>query len=103
VTTATFEPLPPFELELELEAPPLLPEDRADELRLRDEAADAPRLEALALFGLLRDAEDLLFEDPLRLLPLEALLFFGLDPFEPREAVCRLLDERVLPWAIAPP
>jgi hypothetical protein len=36
-------------------------------------------------------------------LPLEALLFFGLDPFEPREAVCRLLDERVLPWAIAPP
>jgi hypothetical protein len=77
VTTATFEPLP-FERELELEPPPALPEGRADELRLRDEAADAPRLEADALFGLLRDADDLLFEDPLRLLlpedPLRLLL-----------------------------
>ena len=99
--TATFEPLP---LELELEPPPLLPEDRAEELRLGEEAADEPRLEAFALFGLLRDAEDLLLEDPLRLvLPLEALLAFGLDPLELREVVCRLLDERVLPWAIAPP
>lgn len=107
-TTATFEPLP-FELALPA---PLPPDDRADELRLRDEAADERRLEALALFGLLREAADLLledplrlllFEDPLRLLLLEALLFFGLDPFELREVVCRLFEERVLPWAMAPP
>jgi hypothetical protein len=117
VTTATFEPLPlPFERELELRAP--LPDERADELRLpdpelrlrdeaelrlRDDAADEPRLEALALLGLLREAEDLLLEDPLRLLLLEALWFFGLDPFEPREFVCFLFEERVLPWAMAPP
>jgi hypothetical protein len=116
VTTATFEPLR-FERELELR-PPLL-DDRADELRLpdpesplRDDAADDRRLEALALLGLLREPEDLLLEDPLlllllddplRLLLLEALWFFGLDPFEPREFVCLLFEERVLPWAMAPP
>jgi len=88
-------------------------------LPLRDEAADERRLEALALLGLLRDGEDLLreplrllllvdplrlllFEDALRLLR-EALWFLGLGPFELREVVFRLLDERVLAWAIAPP
>jgi hypothetical protein len=69
----------PFNPELALRAPS--PEDRADEpdddaeLRLRDEAADVRRLDAPALFGLLREAEDLLL----------------------------LFDERVLAWAIAPP
>jgi hypothetical protein len=119
VTTATFEPLPlPFERELELPAP--LPDDRAcelrlpdPELRLRDDAADERRLDALALLGLLREPEeDLLLEDPLlllrfevplRLLLLEALWLFGLDPFELREFVCFLFEERVLPWAMAPP
>jgi hypothetical protein len=119
VTTATFEPLP-FEGELELRAPSLdelgLPEpalrlpDEA-ELPLRDEAAEERRLEAPALLGLLREAEDLLlddplrllFEDPLRLLLLEPLWLFGLDPFELREFVCLLFEERVLPWAMAPP
>jgi hypothetical protein len=88
-------------------------------LPLRDEAADEGRLEALALLGLLRADEDLLLEplrllllvDPLRLflfedalrLPREALWFFGLDPFELRDVVFRLSDERVLAWAIAPP
>jgi hypothetical protein len=110
VTTATFEPLPlPFERELELRAP--LPDELRlpdPELRLRDEAADAPRLEALALLGLLREAEDLLLEDPLRLLLLAALWVFGLDPFELRDFVGflfeeLLFEERVLPWAMAPP
>jgi hypothetical protein len=124
VTTAAFEPLP-FERELELRRPLL--DDRADELRLpdpelrlrdeaelrpRDEAAEERRLEALALLGLLREAEDLLpeeplrlllLEDPLRLLLLEALWLFGLDLFELREFVCPLFEERVLPWAITPP
>ena len=67
---ATFEPVL---FELELDSPPPLPEDGAEELRLRDEAADEPRLEALALLGLL--LEDalrlLLLDDPLRLLLLE--------------------------------
>jgi hypothetical protein len=117
VTTATFEPLPlPFERELELRAP--FPDDRADELRLpepelplrdepelrlRDDAADDRRLEALVLFGLLREAEDLLLDDPLRLLLREELWLFGLDPFELFEFVCLLFEERVLPWAMAPP
>jgi hypothetical protein len=75
----------------------LLPELRELELRLRDDAEEVRRLEALPLRVLLREAVDLL---PLRLFepPL-----FGLDPFELREPVCRLLVERVLPWAIAPP
>jgi hypothetical protein len=97
VTTAAFVPLP-FERELALRAPLL--DDRADELRLpdpelrlrdeaelrlRDEAAEERRLEALALLGLLREAEDLL------------------SAFELREFVCLLFEERVLPWAITPP
>ena len=101
-----------FERELELEPPPVFPDDRAAELRLRDEAADVRRLEALPLFGLLRDDEDLLADEEdllpedalrLRLLLLEALWLLGLEPFEPREFVFCLFDERVLPWAMAPP
>jgi hypothetical protein len=106
----------PFEFELR----ELAPEERAGELRppddpelwlrddaelrLRDDAADERRLDALALFGLLREADDLLLDDPLRLLLREALWFFGLDPFELREVVVfRLFEERVFAWAIAPP
>jgi hypothetical protein len=103
VTTATFDD--PFDLAFCA----LLPDDRAEELRLRDEAPeerrlDAPeerRLDALALFGLLREAADLLFEplrllfEPLRLLLLEeALRLFALEPL-------RLFG--VLACAIAPP
>jgi hypothetical protein len=92
VTTATFGA--PFELAAALRAPSPddradepddraderddradEPDDRADELRLRDAAVFEPRLEALALFGLLRAAEDLVL----------------------------LLEERVFAWAIAPP
>jgi hypothetical protein len=89
VTTATFPFAPAFELRA------LSPDDGADEPRLReaalrlredaelrprDEAAEERGVEALALFGLLREADDLLFEDPLRLLLFE-----------------------LLAWAIAPP
>jgi hypothetical protein len=100
VTTAAFAV--PFKPELALRALP--PDDRAEdpddraedpddraeeprlpepelplrddaELPLRDEAADERRLDALAVFGLLREAEDLLL----------------------------LFDERVFAWAIVPP
>lgn len=89
----------------------LVPELREAELRLRDDADEARRLDALALFGLLREAvpllfdplRALLFEEALRLLLLEALRLFGLDPFELRELACRLLVEPVLAWATAPP
>ena len=106
----------PFELEFELRAFP--PVERDGALRLRDEAAEDRRLEALALlrldalalFGLLRELADLLrelaaapFEAEPRLLLLEALLLFGLDPFELREVVFRLLEDPVLAWAITPP
>jgi hypothetical protein len=88
-----------------------------------DEAADEPRLDALAvLFGLLRDVAALLreleallleallreldallpFEDVLRVLARDALLL-GLDPFELREAVFLLLCDFELVWAISPP
>jgi hypothetical protein len=91
-------------------APP--PEACADELRLRDDAAlplrddadDAPRVDAPALFGLLRDAAalfgllreaaDLLFDELRLLLP---------EPFELRLPCFLLPDERVLASAIAPP
>jgi hypothetical protein len=64
-------------------------EDRADELRARDDAADDLRLEALALFGLLRELEaPLPFVLPLLL---RDALLFGLEPFELREVVFRLL------------
>jgi hypothetical protein len=121
VTTAAFDEA--FEPAFELRARP--PDERADELRLpepelplrdeaelrlrdaelplRDDAAEERRLEALALFGLLREPEDLLFEDPLRLLLVDALWLFGLDPFELRAVVFRLFEERELAWAIAPP
>jgi hypothetical protein len=91
----------------------LVPELREAELRLllRDDADAVRRLDALELFGLLREAVPLLvdplrlllFEDALRLLLLEALPLFGLEPFELRELVCRLLVEPVFAWAIAPP
>jgi hypothetical protein len=106
--TAAFEEPLPFDAR---DAPLLEPP-----LRLRDEADDVRRLDALPLFVPLRDALGLraavdllplllfvllllLFELPL----LAALLVLGLDPFELRELACRLFVERVLPWAIAPP
>jgi len=88
VTTAAFDA--PFELEL-LALPP---DVCAGELRLRGDADDARRVAAPALFGLLREAADLLFEE-LRLL--------AAGPLELRVLCLRLLDERVLAWAIAPP
>jgi hypothetical protein len=57
------------------------------ELPLFDDAAGERELDALALFGLLREAEALLF-DELRLLVL--------GPFELAVVRCRLLEERVL-------
>ena len=82
----------------------LLPELRDDELPLRDEADAVRLLDALPLrldaLPLRLDALpllDLLPEPP------ELLRLFGLDPLELRELVCRLLVERVLPWAMAPP
>lgn len=61
------------------------------------------RLDALALFGLLRELVALLpFDAVLRLLLRDALLF-GLDPFELRDEVFRLLCDRELVWAISPP
>jgi hypothetical protein len=128
VATATFGV--PFELEFEL--PPLAPDEREAELRLpddelrlpddelrlrddeeprpRDEAAEdrrldalaVPRLDALELFGLLREAEDLLREAEDLLREAEDLAF-GLDPFELVDPDFRLLWERELAWAIAPP
>jgi hypothetical protein len=91
--TATF----PFDVE-----PCVPPPERADdpplrddaELPLREEAAVERRLEALALLGLLREAAGLRFVE-LRLLLL--------DPSELRVACFRLLEERVLAWAITPP
>jgi len=95
-------------------------------------AEDVRLLEALVLFGLLRELEErglaeeerLLAEDErllaaeerllaevlrlfapevLRLLVPEPPLFFGLDPFELLEAGFRLLVERELAWAMSPP
>jgi hypothetical protein len=116
VTTAAFDDPFPFdarELPLFGDCRALVPELREAELRLplRDDADEVLRLDAPALFGLLREAVPLLFgplrlllfDEALRLLLLEALLLFGLDPFELRELACRLLVEPVFAWAIAPP
>ena len=112
MTTAAFElPFEPL-----FRAPPLPPDD--DDLRLRDEAEDGRLLEALVLFGLLRElAERLLAEDErllagvLRLFVPEALLLFarealvvlGLDPFELLDADFLFVVERELAWAMSPP
>jgi hypothetical protein len=98
------EELRPRDDELPPRADELRP--RADELRPRDDAAEdrrldalaVLRLDALALFGLLREAEDLLreAEDLLREPD-------GLDPFEVVDPDFRLVWERDLAWAIAPP
>jgi hypothetical protein len=113
VTTATFEePFPPVERALVFRV--LLPPDRDDELRLRDEelrprddADGERRLDALELLGLLRELDDLEFEDfearELDDLLLEEALLFGPDPFELRVVVFRFVPERELAWAIAPP
>jgi hypothetical protein len=110
VTTAALEL--PFE---PLFRAPLPPDD--DELRLRDDAEDVRLLEALVLFGLLRElAERLLAEEErllaavLRLFVPEALLLFvpealvvlGLDPFELLDADLRFVVERELAWAMSP-
>jgi hypothetical protein len=89
----------------------LVPELREPELRLplRDDADEVRRLDVLALLGLLREAVPLeplrllLFDEALRLLLLEALRLFGLDPFELRELACRFFVDPVFAWAIAPP
>jgi hypothetical protein len=109
--------LPDDELRLRLRLPEeeLRPRDEAaglpeEELRPRDEAAEDLRLDALAvlrldalpLFGLLREADDL----PRELAPLlfdEVLRLFGLEPFELVDPDFRLVRERELAWAIAPP
>ena len=113
VTTAAFDA--PFEFDARAVAlfddfRALVPELREPELRLRDDADEVLRLDALAVLGLLREAVPLLldarllpFDEVLRLLLLEALRLFGLDPFELRELACRLLVEPVFAWAIAPP
>ena len=82
----------------------LLPlDDRDDALRPREDEAEERRLDALALFGLLREVEALLpFEDVLRVLLRDALLL-GLDPLELRELVFLLPCDRELVWAISPP
>jgi hypothetical protein len=137
VATATFPFGPEFELRAfepdERDEALRLPDEelrlplrlREEELRPRDEAADdrrldalaVLRLDALALLGLLREAEDLLreaedllrepaalpFEEVLRLLLLEALLLFGLGPFELVDPDFLFVWERELAWAIAPP
>jgi hypothetical protein len=110
-------------LDSEFDEPPELradelPELPEDELRPRDEADGErllealPLLDALPLLGLLREAAALLFEPELRLLLFEPVLrllaveaawLFGLDPFELFEVACRLLVDRELAWAIAPP
>jgi len=109
VTTAAFDE--PFDPAREDVLPPLddvlralLPlDDRDDALRPREDAAEERRLDALALFGLLRELEALLpFEDVLRVLLRDALLL-GLDPLELREVVFLLLCDRELVWAISPP
>ena len=105
VTTAAFDE--PFDVPPD-EREPL--DDRADELPLREEAADERLLDALPLFGLLRELDALLpepdallpFEDVLRVLLRDALLL-GLDPFELREVVFLLLCDFDLVWAISPP
>ena len=120
VTTAALDD--PFEL---FEDPDRLPAlGRLRELLPREEAADERRLDALALFGLLREVDVLLreldallreldalpreldallpFDDVLRVLLPDAVLL-GLDPFELREVVFLLLCDRELVWAISPP
>lgn len=108
MTAAFDEPLPE-ELPPDLcELAPL--DDRADELRAREEEADDLRLDAPALFGLLREVDALLpeldallpFDDVLRVLLRDALVF-GLEPFELREVVFLLVCDRELAWAISPP
>ena len=99
VTTAAFDdPFP-----LDARAFPPFDVFRALVPELRDDADEVLRLDALAVLGLLREAVPLLF-DALRLLPfdevlrlllLEALRLFGLDPFELRELACRLLVDPV--------
>jgi hypothetical protein len=110
-TAAFDEPLP-----LEARAPALLAEFRAllDVFRAPLDAFRAPLDVFRALVPELFDAE-LRFRDaaddlallfpvlPLEREALDLLPLRGLDPFELRELVCRLLVERVLPWAIAPP
>jgi hypothetical protein len=79
-------------------------------LRLRDDAEEEPRFDAV-VFGLLRellplrdDALALLLRDALAFLPRDAPLLFGLDPFELRLFELFLfVPERALLWAIAPP
>jgi len=105
VTTAAFDdPLDElFERALEPDCWELPPLDR-----LLD--ADGRLLDALVLFGLLRELDALLpeldallpFEDVLRVLLRDALLF-GLDPLELREVVFFLLCDCELVWAISPP
>jgi hypothetical protein len=83
VATATFDdPFEPVFRALELVVCALLPpDDRDDELPLRRDEAEERRLDALAVFGLLRELELLLLV-PLRLLLAAELRDFGLDPFE---------------------
>jgi hypothetical protein len=87
-------------------------------------AEDVRLLEALVLFGLLREleerglaederllaeedrlfaAEERVLAEVLRLLVPEPPLFFGLDPFELLDAGFRLLVDRELAWAMSPP
>ena len=90
----------PFEPEFELLAFEFVEREEGvlrlpeEELRLRDDAAEAPRLDALPVLRL----------DALVLLGLlrEALLFEP-DPFELVDPVFRLVWERALAWAIPPP
>jgi hypothetical protein len=99
-TTDAFDP---FDLPL-LAFPP--PPD--EELRLRDEAEEERRLDALdrlpALFALPAELADLLFEA----LPLEVVEPVRVEPpaFEPSELLVDrfcLLDELVLAWAMPSP
>jgi hypothetical protein len=60
------------------------------------------RLDPLVLFGLLPEPVALL-PFVLRLLLREELLLLGLDPFELRDEVFRLLCDREPVWAISPP
>jgi hypothetical protein len=120
VTTAVFdEPPEPPEPPLPAPALPALwaafcalppPDERADEPRPRDDAADDFRLEALEPLELLpRELEALLpFEDLARLLVLDEPLLdepllLGLEPFELRDLVFGLPWDRELDWAISPP
>jgi hypothetical protein len=108
--------LPPPEDRCELLPPderePL--DDREEELRPREDAAEDRRLDALplfellplfalALFGLLRELEpDALLPLVLPLLLRDELLLFGLEPLELRDVVFLLLWDRELAWAIFP-